>query len=139
LGARKGERRGGRKAGVPNKMSSTRVERALQEKRLLPPESLMLLAEKQLAMAMYYQPEVIDEKTGKMVRNKNFKEGRYDHWMMRARETLTAAAPYYAPRLHAVAVAPASPQISISQTLNITMSAQEAMREYVKMIDAKPL
>jgi hypothetical protein len=57
-GARKGERRGGRAAGVPNKLSSTRVEWALQEGRRLPPESLLLLAEEQLAMAARYRPEI---------------------------------------------------------------------------------
>jgi hypothetical protein len=125
---------------VPNKLSSTRVERALQEGRRLPPESLLLLAEEQLAMAARYRPEVTDEDTGGKVKNPNFKEERYDYWMRAARETLTAAAPYYAPRLHAIAVAPMDKgKVSISQTLNVTMTPQEAMNEYIKMIDAKPL
>jgi hypothetical protein len=139
-GAKPGERRGGRKAGVPNKMSSTRVERALQEGRRLPPENLLLLADNQLAMAERYQPEITDKDTGALAPNPNFVEERYDHWMARARETLAAAAPYYAPKLHVMAAeVHHTPQVSISQKLKVTMSPQEAMEAYIKMIDAKPL
>jgi hypothetical protein len=135
-----GKRQGaGRKPGLPNKRSELRIERALREGRRLPPESLLLIADQQLAMVEYYQPEITDE-TGAKVKNPSFDEERYDHWMMRARETLTAAAPYYAPKLHAMAAeVHDTSQISISQKLKTTMSPEEAMRQYIKMIDAKPL
>jgi hypothetical protein len=99
----------------------------------------LLIADQQLAMVEYYQPEITDE-TGAKVKNPRFDEERYDHWMMRARETLTAAAPYYAPKLHVMAAeVHDTSQISISQKLETTMSPEEAMRQYIKMIDAKPL
>jgi hypothetical protein len=52
-----GKRQGaGRKPGLPNKRSELRIERALREGRRLPPESLLLIADQQLAMVEYYQP-----------------------------------------------------------------------------------
>jgi hypothetical protein len=129
----------GRKTGVPNKVSTARVARALAEGKTLPPDQLLALAERAMAMVERYQPEITDE-SGAKVPNKDFKEDRYDHWMARAREILTAAAPYYAPRLHAIATEiEHKAEISISQNLNVKMSPQEAMQEYIKLIDAKPL
>jgi hypothetical protein len=130
----------GRKRGVPNKVSTSRVERALAQGKKLPPENLLLLAEEQLAMAAHYRPQITDESTGEKKPNPDFVEERYDHWLMRARETLTAAAPYYAPKLHVLAgEVHHRTEVSISQKLDVTVTPQEAMQAYIKMIDAKPL
>jgi len=130
----------GRKVGKPNKRSELRIEQAVREGRRLPPEALLLLADKQLAMVEHYQPQVINKDTGASEPNPNFVEERYDHWMKAARETLTAAAPYYAPKLHAMAAeVHHTNKVSISQKLDLTMNPAEAMAEYIKMIDQKPL
>jgi hypothetical protein len=54
-------------------------------------------------MAARYQPEVTDKNTGEKRPNPEYNEERYSHWLDKAREAHKAAAPYYAPRLMAVA------------------------------------
>jgi hypothetical protein len=123
-----------RKPGTPNKMSSARVERALAQGKKLPPEELLALAERAMTMVERYQPGTEERP------NEQASEERYAFWMDKAGEFLKAAAPYYAPKLHAIAVASThTSKVSISQPLNVTMSPQEAMSAYIKMIDAKPL
>jgi hypothetical protein len=138
-GSRKDEHRGGRKAGVPNKASSSRIERAERDGRQLPPEGLLQLAEMQLGMVQHYQPKIANDK-GELVENPKFDEERYGHWMREWRDTLTAAAPYYAPKLHVMAAeVHHRTKVSISQPLDVDVSAAEAMQAYIKLIDAKPL
>jgi hypothetical protein len=128
-----------RKRGTPNKASSARIERALTEGKRLPPEDLLALAGRQMAMVERYQPEITNDK-GEKVPNEHYNEERYDHWMTRARETLAAAAPYYAPKLHMMAAdIHRRTEVSISQKLETDATPQEAMREYIKLIDQKPL
>jgi hypothetical protein len=89
----------GRKVGVPNKFSSQRALAVEREGKRLPPANLLMIAENSMAMAARYQPGT-DEKP-----NTNHNEERYAFWLDRAREALRDAAPYYAPKLHAVAIA----------------------------------
>ena len=103
-GSKKGERRGGRQRGTPNRLSATRVERVERQGRKLPPENLLLVADLAMGMAGRYQPEVTDPTTGGKRPNPNFIEDRYAFWLGQSREALKAAAPYYAPRLTAIAV-----------------------------------
>jgi hypothetical protein len=72
----------------------------------LPPESLLLIAENSMAMAERYQPELTDPTTREKNPNPLHNEERYAFWLAASREAYKAAAPYYAPRLHAIAVAP---------------------------------
>jgi hypothetical protein len=60
---------------------------------------LLIIAENSMAMAARYQPGT-DEKP-----NTNHNEERYAFWLDRAREALRDAAPYYSPKLHAIAMA----------------------------------
>ena len=86
----------GRKPGTPNRRSEQRVQQARRQGKLLPPEALLLIAENSLAMATRYQP-------GTEARpNPAHNEERYAFWLSAAREAYKAAAPYYAPRLHAI-------------------------------------
>jgi hypothetical protein len=104
-GARPGA---GRKAGKPNRLSEQRVEQARRQGKRLPPESLLLIAENSMAMAERYQPELTDPTTREKSPNPLHNEERYAFWLAASREAYKAAAPYYAPRLHAIAVAPAA-------------------------------
>jgi hypothetical protein len=126
-----GKRAGsGRKPGAVARFSSARLERAIQEGKRLPPEQLLGLAEEAMAMVERYRP----------IAGKKPNEERYAFWMGQAGEFLKAAAPYYAPKLHVLAgEVRHKSEISISQVLNTTMTPQEAMQAYIKMIDAKPL
>jgi hypothetical protein len=94
---------GGSRKGKPNKASSARVERAVREGRRLPHESLFLIGENSLAMAALYQPERTQE-DGTKVANPEHNEEQYAKWMAAACDAFAKAAPYYAARLHAVAV-----------------------------------
>jgi hypothetical protein len=70
-----------------------------------------------------YQPQIEDE-AGKLVENPKFDEERYGYWMREWRDTLSEAAPYYAPRLHAtMAEVHHTAKVSISQKLDLTMTA----------------
>jgi hypothetical protein len=75
----------------------------VQQGKRLPPENLLLVAENSMAMAARYQPERTRD-DGAKEHNPEHNEERYAFWLNRAREALRDAAPYYAPRLHAVAV-----------------------------------
>jgi hypothetical protein len=101
----KGMKTGGRGAGVPNKFSSVRAVAVEREGKRLPPANLLLIAENSMAMAGRYQPEIFNKDAGKMEPNPNYNEERYGHWLDRACDALAKAAPYYSPRLHAVAIA----------------------------------
>ena len=57
-----------------------------------------------MAMAARYQPEITDPATREKRPNPQYNEERYAFWLYRSREALRDAAPYYAPKLHAVAV-----------------------------------
>jgi hypothetical protein len=94
-GARPGA---GRKPGKPNRTSELRVQEARQQGRRLPPENLLVVAENSMAMAARYQPGPKDKP------NANFDEQKYAFWLAAAGEALKAAAPYYSPKLHAVAM-----------------------------------
>jgi hypothetical protein len=103
-GSRKGERRGGRQKATPNKLNAMRVERVERQGRILPPEDMLRAADRALDMVEHYQPEVTDPATGGKGPNPNFIEERYAVWLGRWIEALKAAAPYYAPRLMAMAI-----------------------------------
>jgi hypothetical protein len=81
-------------------MSAARVQKALQESKRLPPEDLLLVAEKSMAMVAHYEPGTPEKP------NPFENEERYAYWLAQAREALKVAAPYYAPKLHAIAYAP---------------------------------
>ena len=55
-------------------------------------------------MAARFQPDVTDQATGERRANPNFNEERYAFWLDRSREALRDAAPYYSPKLHAIAM-----------------------------------
>jgi hypothetical protein len=111
-GARPGA---GRKAGKPNRLSEQRVEQARRQGKRLPPESLLLIAENSMAMAERYQPELTDPTTREKSPNPLHNEERYAFWLAASREAYKAAAPYYAPRLHAVAMQLATPALDNKQ------------------------
>jgi hypothetical protein len=101
----KGMKTGGRAAGVPNRFHSERALAVEREGKRLPPANLLLIAENSMAMAARYQPEVTNPDTKKKEPNPNYNEERYGHWLDRSCDALAKAAPYYSPRLHAVAIA----------------------------------
>ncbi len=94
----------GRKRGVPNKFSIARVERAVAEGKKLPPDELLRNAEECRAMAAHYAPRRTNADTEQRERNPEHNEERYSHWLAAERDALGRAAPYYAPRLMAMAV-----------------------------------
>jgi hypothetical protein len=104
-GSSPGEHRGGRVAGVPNKFGVQRAEAVERSGKRLPPANLLLIAENSLAMAARFQPELTDQATMEKRPNPNFNEERYAFWLDRSREALRDAAPYYSPKLHAIAIA----------------------------------
>jgi hypothetical protein len=75
-----------------------RVAEAKAQGKKLPPENLLIIAENSMAMAARYEPGTKEKP------NENYDEERYAFWLSAAREANKAAAPYYAPRLHAIAV-----------------------------------
>src|SRR4030088_618336 len=103
-GASPGERRGGRHAGVPNKFGEQRALEVERAGKRLPPANLRIIAENSMAMAARYQPELVNPETKERSVNPRHNEERYAFWLAAAREANKAAAPYYAPRLHAIAV-----------------------------------
>jgi hypothetical protein len=98
-GSSPGEHRGGRAVGTPNKFGTQRAVAVEREGRRLPPANLLVIAENSMAMAARYQPGPKDNP------NPEHDEDRYAFWLDRAREALRDAAPYYSPKLHAIAVA----------------------------------
>jgi hypothetical protein len=101
----KGMKTGGREAGVPNKFHSGRASEIERQGKRLPPANLLLIAENSMAMAARFQPEVTDPVTREKRPNPDYDRDQYAFWLDRAREALRDAAPYYAPKLHAVAIA----------------------------------
>lgn len=93
-----------RKAGTPNKVSTARVERALAAGRKLPPDELLRNAEDCRAQVARFAPSRLDMSTGLREANPNYDGELYRNWLADERDALKAAAPYYAPRLMAVAV-----------------------------------
>ena len=57
--------------------------------------------------------------------------------LLKKREHRIKARPWFLERL-AHQYPPKQQMTSISQTLNVTMTPEEAMREYIKIIDEKP-
>jgi hypothetical protein len=103
-GARPGA---GRPAGKPNRQSVVRVAEHTAQGKKLPPEELIRNAENCRNMAARYQPEIevkVDDETKQRRPNPNHDEERYGYWLAQERDALKAAAPYYAPRLMAMAV-----------------------------------
>jgi deoxycytidylate deaminase len=94
----------GRKRGVPNKFSIARVERAIAEGRKMPPDELLCNAEKCRAMVVHFAPMRVNADTGQMEVNPDHNLKDYRDWLADERDALKAAAPYYAPRLMAMAV-----------------------------------
>jgi len=135
-----GRRRGaGRKANTANKFVVARAERLERDGRTPPPETMLIVAERQLVMVERYQPQIRNDK-GDLIDNPKFDEKLYGFWLREWRDTLVEAAPYYAPKLHAKAAeVHHTNQISISQKLETSMTPQDAMKAYIEMIDAKPL
>jgi hypothetical protein len=95
---------GGRKPGVPNVVATARVERAVAAGRKMPPDELLRNAENCRAMAARFGPKRINEKTKKREDNPGYSPKDYHDWLAAERAALTAAAPYYAPRLTAIAM-----------------------------------
>jgi hypothetical protein len=95
-GASPGERRGGRAVGTPNKFGEQRAVAVERSGKKLPPANLLAIAEDCMAMVEHYRPGA---------KNNPKDEERYAFWLDRSREALSAAAPYYSPKLHAIAMA----------------------------------
>jgi hypothetical protein len=98
-GSSPGEHRGGRAVGTPNKFGEQRAEAVERAGKRLPPANLLAIAEDSMAMAARYQPGTAEKP------NPDHNEERYAFWLDRSREALRDAAPYYSPKLHAIAVA----------------------------------
>jgi len=62
-GSKPGERRGGRAKGTPNKLTVRRVEEVARSGKRPPAENLRVIADRAMAMAAYYQPELTDPDT----------------------------------------------------------------------------
>jgi len=90
--------------GKPNKASIVRAERAVAEGKKLPPDELLRNAENCRSMAARYAPMRIDQNTKQPVQNKQHNPELYGYWLAAERDALKAAAPYYAPRLTAIAL-----------------------------------
>jgi len=76
-----------------------RAARVEREGKRLPPANLLIIAENEMAMAARYQPGTAENP------NPDWNEERYAFWLDRAADALAKAAPYYSPKLHAVAIA----------------------------------
>jgi hypothetical protein len=96
----------GRKRGVPNKFSIARAERAIAEGRKQPVEELLRNAENCRAMATHFAPMRMNADTGQTEINPNHNLKDYRDWLADERDALGRAAPYYSPRLSAVALQP---------------------------------
>jgi predicted acylesterase/phospholipase RssA len=92
----------------PNKVSTARVERAIKEGKKLPPEELLRNADNCRVMVMRFHPKMMVEGRDEPIDNPDHDPQQYSHWLTMEREALKAAAPYYSPRLHAIAMATAS-------------------------------
>jgi hypothetical protein len=104
-GSSPGEHRGGRAVGTPNKFGEQRALAVEREGKRLPPANLLVIAENSMAMAARFQPDLTDPETKERRANPQYNEERYAFWLDRSREALRDAAPYYSPKLHAIAVA----------------------------------
>ncbi len=102
-GSKRGEHRGGREKGTPNKFSAQRVEVLGRQGRKRPDEELVDLFYYCRGQAARVQPEIIDENTGKRVPNPAADIVEHGKWIDRSREAARDAAPYYAAKLAAVA------------------------------------
>jgi hypothetical protein len=96
----------GRKRGVPNKFSIARAERAIAEGRKQPAEELLRNAENCRAMVMFFAPTRPNADTKQAEINPNHNPKDYFDWLAAERDALGRAAPYYSPRLSAVALQP---------------------------------
>jgi hypothetical protein len=96
---------GGRKKGTVNKFSSARLERLQIQGRKRPDEELVDLFYYCRGQAARFQAEILDEKTGERKTNPKADIVEHGKWIDRAREVARDAAPYYAPKLAAVAFA----------------------------------
>ena len=94
-GARPGA---GHPRGVPNKFGAQRAAAVERSGKRLPPANLLIIAENSMAMAARFQPGSRDNP------NPDYDREQYAFWLDRSREALRDAAPYYSPKLHAVAV-----------------------------------
>jgi hypothetical protein len=94
----------GRTRGVPNRVSTARVERVLAEGRKLPPDELLRNAEDCREQAARYAPLRMNRDTEQCEANPDYNDGDYHRWLAAERDALKAAAPYYAPRLVAMAI-----------------------------------
>jgi hypothetical protein len=94
-GARPGA---GHPRGVPNKFGAQRAAAVERSGKRLPPANLLIIAENSMAMAARFQPGSRDNP------NPDYDREQYAFWLDRSREALRDAAPYYAPKLHAIAV-----------------------------------
>jgi hypothetical protein len=82
----------------PNKASTARIERTVQEGRRLPHEQLMRIGEDAMAMADRYRPGTKEKP------NPEYDAGEFWHSLSVASDAFGKAAPYYAARLTAIAV-----------------------------------
>lgn len=116
-GSKKGERRGGRKPGKPNKAT---VERALVAERemaannakaktfKLGKEVLRDFMEAFATLAAYHQPKRVVDKEGKESLSGNLEE--FGRWGELAVKCAVALTPYESPRLNALTVVPPPPE-----------------------------
>ena len=89
---------GRRPPNTPNKFGAQRAAEVERSGKRLPPANLLIIAENSMAMAARFQPGSRDNP------NPDYDREQYAFWLDRSREALRDAAPYYAPKLHAVAV-----------------------------------
>lgn len=113
-GASKGERRGGRAKGTPNKATLERaliaeqeIERAKSSGRKLAKEYLQEFLPVLAGMAAHYQPLP----TGMPIpEGRAPNEAKFEKWFGYVLETASKLAPYESPTFRAIVVAPPPPQ-----------------------------
>src|SRR6266699_5399849 len=84
-GSKRGERRGGREKGTPNKFSAQRVEVFGRQGRKRPDEELVDLFYYCRGQAARFQAEVIDRDTGEYKANPEADIVEHGEWIDRAR------------------------------------------------------
>ncbi len=130
---RKGERRGGREKGTPNKFSAQRVEVFGRQGRKRPDEELVDLFYYCRGQAARFQAEVIDRDTGEYKANPEADIVEHGKWIDRAREVARDAAPYYAAKLAAVAF---GGNITVTEDFRPLLRRRCQLGEFPRSVDA---
>ena len=124
-GASKGERRGGRAKGTPNKATVERaliaeqeIEKAAASGRKLAKEWMQEFLPVLAGMTAYYQPTF----PGMTQQNANGDPDKFEKWYGHFLKTATELAPFESPTFRAVMVAPPPPQKSGGRVTVFTLT-----------------